>query len=99
MASNAASGVGLPCPSSWLVTATLAPPARVTVGLLVTTTLGVLATDTLGILATFTLGVLPTFTVPVTVVVPCGAVGTGCPEPLTTRTFCVGGGGGPGALT
>src|SRR5215467_15756950 len=45
---------------------------------------------TLGVFATLTFGVFPMLTVPATLVVPCAAVGTGCPAPLTTRTFCVG---------
>src|SRR6516162_5509499 len=96
MASSTASGFGLFWPSSGLVTLVLPPGARLTVGVPAMLTLGVFATFTLGMLAMLTLGVLPMFTVPATLVVPCGAVGTGCPALFTTRTFCVGGDGGPG---
>src|SRR6516225_2760403 len=84
-----ARGLGLLWPSSGFVTLTLPPAARLTVGVPAMLTLGVFATFTLGVLVTLTFGVLPTFTVPATLVVPCGAVGTGCAGVFVTRTsFC-----------
>src|SRR6516162_4259275 len=78
MASSTASGFGLFWPSSGLVTLVLPPGARLTVG--------VPEMLTLGVFATFTLGMLATLTVPATLVVPCGAVGTGCAGVFVTRT-------------